>query len=257
MCRPDYFAVSSRINPWMVPEHPADRDHAVAQWEGLRSTYLNLGVNVELIDPLPEMDDMVFAANGGFVLDGLAYGAKFKVAERAAEGPAYLERLAELGYEPITPHAVNEGEGDLLCVGDVILGGYGFRTSRQAHREVATAFDREVVSLRLVNPHFYHLDTALTVLPDDNIAYWPGAFDTEALTQLRRRFPNAIEVTETTAGVLGLNSFRVGNKMVIATAATEFADQLAAAGHQYLQVDLSELLLAGGGIKCATLELRP
>lgn len=256
MCRPEHFAVSSTINPWMVPEHPADATLAVSQWAGLCTTYAGLGVEISTIPPLPGMDDMVFAANGGFVLDGIAYGAKFHVKERAAEGPAYLLRLAALGFRPVDPKHVNEGEGDLLVVGDRILGGYGFRTSIEAHAEVAGIFDREVVSLRLTDPHFYHLDTALTVLPGDNVAYWPAAFDDVSLATLRALYPDATEVSDNTASVLGLNSFRVGNTMVIAAAANEFGAQLKLAGHDFVQVDLSELLLAGGGIKCATLELR-
>src|SRR4051794_1804304 len=40
MCRPTYFAVEYAINPWMNPGEPVDRDLAIAQWEGLRETYL-------------------------------------------------------------------------------------------------------------------------------------------------------------------------------------------------------------------------
>jgi N-dimethylarginine dimethylaminohydrolase len=42
MCRPTYFAVDYKINPWMDPTAPVDADKAVAQWETLRQTYLAL-----------------------------------------------------------------------------------------------------------------------------------------------------------------------------------------------------------------------
>ena len=35
---------------------------------------------------------------------------------------------------------------------------------------------RPVISLRLVDPRFYHLDTALAALDDANIIYYPAAF---------------------------------------------------------------------------------
>src|SRR5262245_13018448 len=72
MCRPTYFAVEYAINPWMDPAAPVDTDLAIRQWETLRQVYLDLGHTVDEIDPLPGLPDMVFAANGGTVVDGLA-----------------------------------------------------------------------------------------------------------------------------------------------------------------------------------------
>src|SRR5919199_619616 len=91
MCRPTHFTVAYRINPWMHPAEPTDTDLALAQWQRLHDAYLALGHDIELIDPLPGLPDMVYAANGGFTLDGVAYTAKFTHPERQAEGPAYGE----------------------------------------------------------------------------------------------------------------------------------------------------------------------
>jgi N-dimethylarginine dimethylaminohydrolase len=113
-----------------------------------------------------------------------------------------------------------------------------------------------VISLNLINPSFYHLDTAVAVLDDDNIAYLPSAFDEASLEQLRERFPDAILVTEDDAAVLGLNSFSDGYNVVIASRAKDFERQLRERGYNPIGVDLSELLLGGGGVKCCTLELR-
>ena len=44
--------------------------------------------------------------------------------------------------------------------------------------------------------------------------------------------------------------------MVIAQRATGFERQLRERGYETIGLDLSELLLGGGGIKCCTLELR-
>lgn len=125
-------------------------------------------------------------------MGGQALGASFTHVERRPEGPAYLEWFAAAGLDAVhDPVEINEGEGDLLTVGEVILAGTGFRTTRAAHAEVAKIFDREVVTLELVDPRFYHLDTALTVLDEDTIAYYPGAFSLAAQEILRGRHPNA------------------------------------------------------------------
>jgi len=260
MCRPEHFVVTYRINPWMDPALPTDTALAVRQWEALRSAYSALGHDVRLIEPVPGLPDMVYAANGGFVLGNVAYGARFAHPERRGEGPAYLAWFRANGFETVDPVEVNEGEGDFLAVGEVILAGSGFRSSDASHRELAAVFGRPVLSLRLTHPRFYHLDTALTVLDDtpgqEHIAYLPSAFDDPSRALLRERFPDAIIVADADAEVLGLNAFSNGLDVVIAARATGFAQQLREHRYRPIGVDLSELLLGGGGVKCCSLELR-
>lgn len=269
MCRPEYFTVSYRINPWMHPEAPTDTSVAVQQWEVLYQTYLDLGFDVQLVDPIAGLPDMVYAANGGFVLDNIAYGASFTYEQRQPEGPAYMDWFAANGFDVRVPQNINEGEGDFLLVGDVILAGSGFRSASNSHEELAGIFGREVISLNLINPSFYHLDTAVAVLdpsPSDastssvtgpaNIAYLPSAFNEPSLAILRKRFPDAVIVTEEDAAVLGLNSYSDGYNVVISSRAKDFERQLRERGYNPIGVDLSELLLGGGGVKCCTLELR-
>ncbi|AMM19576.1 N-dimethylarginine dimethylaminohydrolase [Frondihabitans sp. PAMC 28766] len=262
MCKPAFFTVSYRINPWMHPDDPTDTSRAVAQWQTLYDTYLSLGYDVELIDPIDGLPDMVYSANGGFVLDGKAYGASFTYPERQPEGPAYMEWFGANGYEVHVPEQINEGEGDFLLVGDVILAGTGFRSDSTSHEELASIFGRDVITLKLINPSFYHLDTAIAVLdpvPVDghsNIAYLESAFDEPSLAILRQRYPDAIIVSEEDAAILGLNSYSDGYNIVIAARATGFEKQLRERGYNPIGVDLSELLLGGGGVKCCTLELR-
>jgi N-dimethylarginine dimethylaminohydrolase len=172
-----------------------------------------------------------------------------------------MDWFREAGFDVRVPKEVNEGEGDFLLVGGqhsggVILAGTGFRSASNSHEEVAAIFGREVVTLQLINPSFYHLDTAIAVLDDSNIAYLPSAFDEASLEILRERFPDAIIVTEEDAAVLGLNSFSDGYNVVIASRAKDFERQLRERGYNPIGVDLSELLLGGGGVKCCTLELR-
>ncbi|MFF1573513.1 dimethylargininase [Leifsonia sp. NPDC058292] len=260
MCRPEHFTVVYRINPWMDPQSPTDTALAVRQWEQLRRVYTDLGFDVQLIDPIPGLPDMVYAANGGFVIDNIAYGASFTYAERQPEGPAYMDWFRAEGFEVAVPENINEGEGDFLLVGDTILAGTGFRSATASHAELARISGRDVVSLSLVDPNFYHLDTALSVLDStpgrEHIAYLPGAFDEPSLAVLRERYPDAILVNDEDASVLGLNSFSDGYNVVIASRATDFERQLREHGYNPIGVDLSELLLGGGGVKCCTLELR-
>ncbi|MDT3331691.1 N-dimethylarginine dimethylaminohydrolase [Microbacterium sp. KSW-18] len=265
MCRPEHFTVSYSINPWMEPSRPTDTAKAVRQWQALHDAYVALGHEVELIDPVPGLPDMVYTANGGFIVGGRALGVRFRVDERRGEERPFMDWFAAHGFEVVEPVEVQEGEGDFLLVGDTILAGTGFRSVGDSHRELGRVFEREVVSLRLVDPRFYHLDTAITVLDPvegpggverANIAYLPSAFDDESRRILAERYPDAIQVSDADGAVFGLNAASDGLHVFVSPRATAFAAQLEERGYIPVPIDLSELLLGGGGIKCCTLELR-
>jgi N-dimethylarginine dimethylaminohydrolase len=114
-----------------------------------------------------------------------------------------------------------------------------------------------VISLQLVDPYFYHLDTALFVLDDDTIAYYPEAFSPGSRRVLARLYPNAVLATRQDAMAFGLNSVSDGRHVFISPRAKELADQLVRQGYDPVPVDLSEFHKAGGGIKCCTQEIRP
>ncbi|MEV6974203.1 dimethylargininase [Kitasatospora sp. NPDC093806] len=257
MCRPTHFEVSYAINPWMDPAKPVDTDLAVAQWERLYRLYGELGHRVDLIDPLPGLPDMVYAANGATVVDGRVLGARFRNAERAAEGPAYLEWFRANGFATHDPVHVNEGEGDLLLTDRYLLAGRGFRSVSAGHAEAQEVLGRPVIGLDLVDPRFYHLDTALSVLDGDLIMYYPGAFSAGSRAVLRRLFPDAVLVEEADAEVFGLNVMSDGLNVVLPEAATGVAARLRERGFRPIGMDLSELFKGGGSVKCCTLEIRP
>jgi N-dimethylarginine dimethylaminohydrolase len=256
MCRPTYFAVDYKINPWMDPTAPVDADLALRQWAALREVYLDLGHTVEDIDPVPGLPDMVFAANGATVVDGKVLAVQFRDPERADEAPAYRSWFERAGFEVHEAKHVNEGEGDILVAGDLMLAGTGFRTTHAAHARVQEVFGRPVVTLQLVDPRFYHLDTALCVLDAQTVAYLPAAFSTGSQAVLRRLFPDAVIATAADAEVLGLNAVSDGRHVVLPAQATGLAAALRDRGYEAISVDMSELRKAGGGPKCCTLELR-
>jgi N-dimethylarginine dimethylaminohydrolase len=257
MCRPDYFAVSYEINPWMHTGVPVDRRLATRQWETIVRTYESLGHTVEFVDPVLGLPDMVFAANSGLVLDGRVYAAKFRYAERQGEEAPYADWFRGHGFDRIVRATeINEGEGDFAVVRDTVFAGYGFRTDIAAHDELRAQLRVPVVSLRLVDPRFYHLDTAMAVLRDDNIAYFPGAFDALSRDVLRQRFPHALIVDERDAAAFGCNAMSDGHHVIVSAQATGFITTLRSHGYDAIPIDTSELRKAGGSVKCCTLELR-
>jgi N-dimethylarginine dimethylaminohydrolase len=263
MCRPDQFVVEYAINPWMDVDTPVDTALAVKQWDGLRETLVGLGHTVHTLEPLVGQPDMVYAANGAFSVDGVVYGARFRYPQRTAEAAAHrvFYEAGGTGWRYVVPARTNEGEGDFAYVrqayGGLVLAGYGFRTEVAAHAELQDTLGRPVVSLRLVDPRFYHLDVALAALDDENIIYYPGAFSRASQLVLRQLFPDAVVADEPDALAFGLNLVSDGRHVVLSSSATALAEKVAERGFLPVPVDLDELRKGGGGIKCCVAELRP
>jgi N-dimethylarginine dimethylaminohydrolase len=256
MCPPTYFAVEYSINPWMNPDVPVNAALAGHQWWQLRETFVRLGHTVHLVDPRPGLPDMVFAANGATAIGRKVLGARFRHPQRAAEAAAYADWLDRSGYGiAATPGCVNEGEGDIIFAGRAIIAGHGFRTDEAVKDEIERLFGLPVLSVRLVDPRYYHLDTALCVLDADTAAYYPAAFDDDGRAALAGHFAELIEAKDEDAEVLGLNAVSDGRHVVLPEQATGLATQLADRGFEPVGVDMSEFLSAGGGPKCCTLEL--
>ncbi|PCG83202.1 amidinotransferase [Streptomyces sp. WZ.A104] len=278
MCEPRYFEVRYAINPWMDTGTPVDLPLARDQWRTLVEAYRSRGHTVETIAPVAGLPDMVFAANAALTMDGKVFGSSFHAAERRPESAAYARWFKEAGYDVHPSRSVCEGEGDLVPAGRYVLAGTGFRTHSAAHREVQEFFGRPVIGLDLVDPRFYHLDTALFFLggepgadegtgesagrrtgegsDEGNVAYYPAAFSPGSREALRRLYPDAVIATEEDALAFGLNSVSDGRHVFVAPQAHGLIDELSRRGHVPVPVDLSEFRKAGGGIKCCTLEIR-
>jgi N-dimethylarginine dimethylaminohydrolase len=255
MCPPVHFDVAYRINPWMRPDRPVDRSRAVAQWTRLRDELTALGHQVDVMPPQPHLPDLVFTANGGIAIGAKALVPRFRHPERAPESEHFAIALRNLGIADVrTASCVNEGEGDFRLAGARILAGYGLRSDRRAAGEVAEFFGLPVVPLRLVDPRFYHLDTALAVLDERTVAYWPGAFDEDGNAALRELFPAAIVAAEADAAQLGLNMVSDGSTVIMSPECPALGAQIAERGFDVVQAPSDELRKAGGGAKCCVLE---
>jgi N-dimethylarginine dimethylaminohydrolase len=260
MCPPEHFTVEYAINPWMDTTIAVDAALALKQWDLLRTTLSDLGHTVHVLEPLPGLPDMVYAANGAFSVDGRVFGARFKYPQRAAEAVAHQGFYRAPGWSLTIGEQVNEGEGDFAYLpeayGGLVLAGYGFRTEPAAHAEAQEVLGRPVLSLQLVDPAFYHLDTALAALDDRHIAYYPGAFSAASQRVLAQLFPDAVLADRADAEAFGLNLVSDGRHVILNTEAVAMGDKVREAGYLPVHVELTELKRGGGSVKCAVAELR-
>ena len=255
MCPPTFFAVRYSINPWMRPDDPVDVERAGRQWRRLRDQLVSLGHHVDVMTPDRALPDLVFTANGGIVVGDRALVPRFRHTERRDESAVFAAAFAGLGIPDVQPaEYVNEGEGDFLLTGARFLAGTGLRSDPRSVDEVADFFGLPVVRLTLIDPRFYHLDTALARLSADTVAYWPGAFDKRSRGRLRELFPDAVIAQEADAAELALNMVSDGSTVVMAPGRDARAAEIAERGFHVVQLATDELRKAGGGAKCCVLE---
>ena len=258
MCRPDHFGVEYEINPWMHVDVQVDRATAQQQWNALYRTYAQLGQEVVLADGVAGLPDMVFTANAGVVWNGRAVLSRFRHRERQGEEPYWRSVFDSQGFEVSAPprDMAFEGAGDALFVGETLFMGHGFRTDKAAHRFTGRALDVETVSLELVDPRFYHLDTCFCPLNERTVLFAPQAFSPASAKTVRHLVPHVIEVPPDVAAGFACNAIAVGDTVISSTAAERLEARLHDEGFAgVVALPMTEFMKSGGGVRCLSLPL--
>jgi N-dimethylarginine dimethylaminohydrolase len=270
MCRPEHFAVSYAINPWMDPNSWARdrRAHAVAvrQWEALHGKLIGHGAAVELVPSVAGLPDLVFTANGAVVLDREVLLARFRHPERQREEAHFENTFRGLqahglvdGIRKIPDNLVLEGAGD--CVWDgkrkLFWMGYGPRSDFEARHAVADLFGQDVLALELADPRFYHMDTALAPLPHGEVMYLPGAFTAAGNAAIRDRVAShdRIAIAFEDARRFAANTVCLGDTLIMSGCGARLRAELNERGYQVITTPLTSFLRSGGAAFCLTLRL--
>jgi len=255
LCPPDYYGIEYEINPWMSRARGADTALVQKQWRGLYDKLVSLGRDVLLVPPRPKLPDMVFTANAGLTVGKRFIPSNFRHKERAAEAPFFAAWMEEHGYEVIWLPADQffEGEGDALFAGETLFCGYKFRTDVAAHRSVAEILKCLVISVELIDPRFYHIDTCFCPLPDGSAFWFPAAFDEYGQRAIRSHVPDLIDVPEEEAVHFSCNAVVLDREVVLPEGAPRLVESLGERGYHCHPLPMSEFLKAGGACKCLTM----
>ena len=261
MCPPEQYEVSYVINPWMQGNvKRACRKRAMEQWEQLHCTLAEVA-QVELIDAQPGSPDMVFTANAGLVHRGTVALSSFLHRERQDEEPHFRRWFNECGFgiRDVPRATPFEGEGDALFAIDssCVWAGHGIRTLHASHRHLCDTWDVDVVSLRLIDHRFYHLDTCFCPLFGGYAMYFPAAFDAVSRSRIEAHYAEdkRIAVSEADALRFACNAINIGRTIILHEISSELRLRLESLGFRVVEVQLSEFLKAGGAAKCLVLRL--
>jgi N-dimethylarginine dimethylaminohydrolase len=257
MCPPDHFGIEYEINPWMNLRAGSDSERARRQWSALHDTLRELGVAVDLIEPVPGLPDLVFTANAGLVFEKRFIVSCFRYGVRQGESPHFENWARSRGFEcERLPEGFHfEGAGDALFCGETLFAGYRFRSDVRSHQWIGEKLGVEVLPLELVDPRFYHLDTCFCPMAADIAMYYPGAFDEYGRSVLRDRIPHLIEVVADEAISFSCNAVVVGKSVILNDGAPRLADALAERGFAVCLLGFSEFIKSGGSAKCLTLRI--
>jgi lysine-ketoglutarate reductase/saccharopine dehydrogenase-like protein (TIGR00300 family) len=261
MCAPEHYDVDYVINPWMEGNiHKSSQERAVQQWQKLHSVLKQHAI-VDLVKPHKGVPDMVFTANAGLVLDDNVVLSRFLHKERQNEEPYFKAWFEENGFNvyELPKDLPFEGAGDALLdrEGRWLWAGYGFRSELDSHPYLAKWLDIEVLSLRLTDERFYHLDTCFCPLANGYLLYYPGAFDSYSnrLIEMRVVPEKRIAIEEADAVNFACNTVNVESIVVMNKASDSLKKRLAKVGFEVIETPLTEFLKAGGAAKCLTLRV--
>jgi N-dimethylarginine dimethylaminohydrolase len=257
MCPPEHFGVLYEINPWMHREVTVDRDRAREQWDGLVACLRDAGAEVELLEPAPQLPDLVFTANAG-VVDGSTFvPARFRHPERQPETPHDVAWFRSQGFTIVElPEDVDhEGAGDALPFAGTLVSGYRTRSDAAAHAYLSRVTGAAVRSVELVDERLYHLDLTFCPLDERRAIVAPTGWDSYGRKVIEALVPEPLVLDEDAALSFCANSVVVGTTVVMPSCPPSVGRQLEAWGFDVVVSPVGEFLKAGGGCRCLTLAL--
>jgi N-dimethylarginine dimethylaminohydrolase len=277
MCPPVHFGVLYEINPWMHSEVVVDPDEARVQWEGLVATLRQAGAEVEVMDPHPDVPDLVFTANAGVVNTSRGAGissvggdtgrpqfvpSHFRHPERQPETPVNAAWFGARGWrvDRLPEDLDHEGAGDALPFTPdggrtVLLSGYSFRSDATAATELSRLLACPVWPVQLVDPRLYHLDLTFCPLDGRRAIVAPLGWDAYGRRVVERLVPEPLVLEDHEALSFCANSVVVDGTVVMPLAPPRVARRLEAWGFEVVECGVGEFLKAGGGCRCLTLAL--
>jgi len=263
---PAGFRVDEVHNPHMADDaglpQAVDGERALRQWQSLVDGYRAAGLQVASIADDGALADLCFTANPSMVLpvpNGApeVWLAHMRHQSRRPEVALHREFFAKqnCSLRQMPPHIDSfEGCGDgvLHPCRFLLHAGVGPRTSSAAWQELAnTHTELDILSYELVDPRFYHLDTALAPLNERTALWVPEAFTAQGAELLQAAFPDAIRLPLAESLAFAANAHCPdGQHVLIDSACQATCTVLAERGFTPVPIDTSEFRKSGGSVFC-------
>lgn len=264
MCPPTALPALVGERSWQPAAPKLERARAVAQWQQLVDV---VEANVAPVDPLvaePWAWAMTFTRDLGIVVDDTVF-ALMPVSSRGPfEAPLFAKEMSQRNIELVNPDEPLRFDG-----GNVIADRHGrllIGVARDAHRDLvhigrdlAARTGRTAYAIPIAGGRFPHIDMALCELGERGWLVYPEALPGFDLTDpgWQAFFDGApvIVADEVDGERLACNLVVAGDVAIGPEVSTDLVRRLTGIGIDYIATPLDELLKAGGGAHCLTLEM--
>lgn len=264
VCSPKYYvfnAINEITKSWMEKGESEQNELMVKEWNYLMDAYRENGVEVVEMEPDPSMQVQTFARDfGGCVKEGAIIG-RFRHPARQCETAAYEAKLKEIGVPVIC--RCNAGcfeGGDIWMIDEhTIAFGLVDRTDEAGianMREQLWKYGYTVVGVPCP-PANLHLDMVFNIVAEKVCIAAVDELPYQFIEMLKRRHFEIIPVESELVFKHGCNVQALGDDKVLAIKNNKVVnDKMRAIGLEVIDVDLCQILKAGGGPHCMTFPIK-
>lgn len=221
------------------------------------NAYKKAGIEVEFLEPDEERPNSVFSRDfGGCVKEGYIMG-RFKLDMRYKEHVDYNRRMEELNVPMIgeVKEGLFEG-GDFMFMNEHwVAVGMADRTNEAGLKEIKAILEPlgyEVTGVP-VKQEYLHLDMCFNLVDDHIAVAYRDGLPLEFRELLTKRDIEIVDVPEEAIFLHGCNLQSIGSHRVMSLKRnTKVNEELAKRGMDIIELDITEILKAGGGPHCMT-----
>lgn len=259
MCRPEYYVINYSINSWTDSKDQIDGELAIKQWEHLYDQLNQLGVEVELLNPVEGIPDLCFVGDAGMAYNGKFIPSNFRHKERQSEIVHYVDWMKCHDYKifEIEENISFEGLGDVVQYDNVYFIGYGGRSSQGACKYTSEVFEELQLlgELQLADSRFFHNSHAIALLSNTIGMYYPSAFTEESIRQIQENLSVCLEIDEQDACDFVCNNIVVNKNILVDSCSKKLELQLNDLGFNVIKLPMSEFKKTGASLRCLVLTL--
>ena len=240
------------------PAPGEDGAAVMAEWRGLyRLLREELDVQVDLLEPRPDLPKLVLAASGGLVWKDSFIASHPRDLSRRPESQAWANFFLVRGYAmPELPEeCCLDGERDLVVAEGKLFAGYRAGENLAAHKAVSEFLYREVHSLCLSDEWEWPLDSCLCPLGAGRVLYHPEAFCPEGRGMVETQVPGLQPVDAGDARRFACNALVANGHTILPEGCESTAARLEQEGFQVHTVPVSSYARHGAGPKALALKV--
>jgi N-dimethylarginine dimethylaminohydrolase len=239
-----------------------DRDLALRQHAEMVAAYREAGVSVHLLEARDDLAYGVYTRDSSVMTPFGAVVCQLANPRRRGEYATTLRFYVSQGipvYDLVSAGNFEGGDFNLIEPGCVLIGYTGLRGEEVAARQVGGWMEREGLEVKYapIDEFYVHIDLMVCMLAEKLAALCLDTTEPDVVDWLRSKRIEIVPVSFRDTMGLGCNVVALGNDRVLSVAqSADLNARLRALGFTVYDPDMSQFLLAGGGVHCMCQPLR-